>query len=165
MHHCTILPHLRAQWGAVTHRWTQPQHQMHFCTTLLILVLEIRFNFQIDVQCAENMLSAHYDLHLQFYDCWYVLYFQVCTSRAMTSPSTHRWWSWRLDVCHASSLMRVFNTGEGWASQMRSLSAGSSGKVIVTFQGQNISNTPDWWLSTSLQWIQFASTLVTAVLP
>ena len=45
------------QWGAVTHCWTRPQHQMHFCTTFLILVLEIWFNFQIDVQCAEKAIS------------------------------------------------------------------------------------------------------------
>ena len=51
MSHCTIFPHLQSQWRAVTHCWIQPQHQMHFCWTLLItlLVREIRFNFQIDV--------------------------------------------------------------------------------------------------------------------
>ena len=53
MHHCTIYP-TWAEWRAVMHRWTLMQHQMHFCATLLILVLEIRFNFQIDVQCAEK---------------------------------------------------------------------------------------------------------------
>ena len=57
MAHCTILPHLRAQWGTVTHCWTRPQHQMHFHATLLIMVIEIRFNFQIHVQCAKKAIS------------------------------------------------------------------------------------------------------------
>ena len=35
---------------------------MHFCPTLLILVLEIRFNFQIDVSCAEK---KHFYNHFQ----------------------------------------------------------------------------------------------------
>ena len=39
---------------SVTHHWTRLQHQMHFCAILLLLVLEIRFNFQIDLQCAEK---------------------------------------------------------------------------------------------------------------
>ena len=54
--HC-FIPHLSTQLGAVTHRWIQLQHQMYFYETLLILVLEIRFNFQIDVQCAEKAIS------------------------------------------------------------------------------------------------------------
>ena len=49
MPHCTIFPHLRAQWGAIMHHWTRPQHQMYFFATLLILVLEIWFNFRIDM--------------------------------------------------------------------------------------------------------------------
>ena len=57
MHHCTSLHHLRAQWRAVMHRWTRSQHQVHFCATLLIPVLEIRFNFQFNVQCAEKAIS------------------------------------------------------------------------------------------------------------
>ena len=43
--------------GNVTHRWAQWQHQMHFRVTLLIMVVEIRFNFQIGVQCAEKAIS------------------------------------------------------------------------------------------------------------
>ena len=52
--HCTISRQLSAQQGAITHCWIPLQHQMHFHATLLILVLDIRFNFQIDVQCAEK---------------------------------------------------------------------------------------------------------------
>ena len=51
--HCTISPTV----GAVTHRWTQWQHQVHFHATLPIMVIEIRFNFQIRVQCAEKAIS------------------------------------------------------------------------------------------------------------
>ena len=36
MPQCTIFPSLRAQWGAVMHRWTQPQPQMHFRASLPI---------------------------------------------------------------------------------------------------------------------------------
>ena len=57
MPHCTISPHLRAQWDAVTHHWTWWQHQIHFCATLLIMVIEIWFKFQSCVQCAEKAIS------------------------------------------------------------------------------------------------------------
>ena len=57
MPHCTIFPHMRAQWAAVMHRWTRPQHQMHFRATFLIMVIETRFNFQICVQCAEKAIA------------------------------------------------------------------------------------------------------------
>ena len=57
MPHCTIFPYLRAQQEAITNCWTWPHHQMHFCATLLILVLEILFNFQIDVLCTEKFIS------------------------------------------------------------------------------------------------------------
>ena len=56
MPHCTLFPHMPAPQGAIAHHWTPPQHQMYFGTTLLILVLEIRFNFQIDVFCAEKAI-------------------------------------------------------------------------------------------------------------
>ena len=51
--HYTISPH----WVAVMHRWTRWQHQMHFRATLLMMVIEIRFNFQICVQCTEKAIS------------------------------------------------------------------------------------------------------------
>ena len=57
MPHCTVFPHLRAQRGAIGHHWNRAQYQMHFCATLLILLLEIRFNFQIDMQYAEKGIS------------------------------------------------------------------------------------------------------------
>ena len=43
--------------GDVTHRWARWQHQMHFRVTLLIMVVESRFNFQIGVQCDEKAIS------------------------------------------------------------------------------------------------------------
>ena len=46
MPHGTIFPHLQAQQEAVTHRWTRPKHQMHFCATLLILVQEFDSTFK-----------------------------------------------------------------------------------------------------------------------
>ena len=49
--------------GSLTHRWTRPQHQMHFCATLLILVLDIRFNFQIVVQCAHLLTYIYMHSH------------------------------------------------------------------------------------------------------
>ena len=52
--HCTILPN---NTGAITHRWTPRQQQMHVLATLLIMVIEIRFNFQIHMQCSENAIS------------------------------------------------------------------------------------------------------------
>ena len=55
--YCTIFPQLSAHCGAVMHRWIWLQLRMHFYATLLILVLEIRFNFQIDLQCAEKAIS------------------------------------------------------------------------------------------------------------
>ena len=51
LHNFTTKP------GDVTHRWTRWQHQMHFRVTLLIMVVEIRFNFQIGEQCAEKAIS------------------------------------------------------------------------------------------------------------
>ena len=44
-------------WAAVTQQWTWWQHQMHFYATLPMMVIEIRFNFQICVQCAEKAIS------------------------------------------------------------------------------------------------------------
>ena len=41
-------------WGTITHCWTCWQHEMHFRVALLIMVIEIWFNFQIYVQCAEK---------------------------------------------------------------------------------------------------------------
>ena len=52
---CTILPHLLAQ-----HHWPRLQRARllaAFNVTLLILVLEIPFNFQFDMQCAGNVSS------------------------------------------------------------------------------------------------------------
>ena len=43
--------------GDVTHRWARWQHQMHFRVTLLIMVVEIRFNSQIGVQYDEKAIS------------------------------------------------------------------------------------------------------------
>ena len=57
----TTLSHSTAQFyptmGAVTHRWNRRQQQMHFLATLLIMLIEIRFNFQIYVQCSEKAIS------------------------------------------------------------------------------------------------------------
>ena len=44
-------------FSPVTHRWTRRQQQIHFPATLLIMVTEIRFNFQIYVQCSEKAIS------------------------------------------------------------------------------------------------------------
>ena len=44
-------------WGAIMHRWTWWQHQMYCHGTLLIMVIEIRFKFQICMQCAEKAIS------------------------------------------------------------------------------------------------------------
>ena len=54
MPHWTIFPHLRAQWGAVMDRWIWLQHQMHFHATLLIMVIEIWFNFKIVCNMAKK---------------------------------------------------------------------------------------------------------------
>ena len=50
------FPQLQEPRCAIVHHWTQMQHQMHFGQTLLILALEIHFNFHIDVQCAEKAI-------------------------------------------------------------------------------------------------------------
>ena len=52
--HCTILPHLWVQQGAVANHWTRTQHQLHFDATFFILVREMWFNFRIDMQCHYN---------------------------------------------------------------------------------------------------------------
>ena len=44
--------------GTLTNRWTRRRQKMHFMVTLLIMVIEIRFNFQIYVQCAESMCNV-----------------------------------------------------------------------------------------------------------
>ena len=43
---------------------------MHFAATLLILALKIRFNFQIDVQCAEKAIYKITDEMLITFDIW-----------------------------------------------------------------------------------------------
>ena len=59
-----FLPFIRV-WGALMHLWTRSQHQIHFCATLLIMVIEIQFNFQIVVQCAEKTISKiTFHIHL-----------------------------------------------------------------------------------------------------
>ena len=54
------MPRLTPVWGAVTHHWAWWQcwhHQMYFRATLLIMVIEIRVNFQIYVQCAISKIT------------------------------------------------------------------------------------------------------------
>ena len=84
------FPHLRVQWGIIAHHWTQPQLQMHFGTTLLILVLEIRFKFQINVQCAEKAISKSF-----------------CISTEILELIWHSWYTWV-----TSNGSRI--TGPGW---------------------------------------------------
>ena len=48
------FPQMSAQRGAITHRWIQLQHQMHFYATLLIPFLEIWFNFKINLHIQWN---------------------------------------------------------------------------------------------------------------
>ena len=51
-------------WAAVTHCWTQWQHQMHFHATLLILVIEMRFNVrQGNVESKITSLCNYRDTH------------------------------------------------------------------------------------------------------
>ena len=60
MLHCIILPHLLAQLGSVAHHWPRLQRARSlaaFNVTLLMLVLEIPFNFQFDMQYARNANS------------------------------------------------------------------------------------------------------------
>ena len=54
MLHCTILPQPLAQQGV---RLQRVRSLVAFNVTLLILVLEIPFNFQFDMQCAWNVNS------------------------------------------------------------------------------------------------------------
>ena len=103
--------------GAVMHRWTRWQHQMYFLATLLIMVIEIRFNFQTCVQCAEKAVSTiifNIQWHFkQIWRLWHTEYQRVTSKGSRTMGSE---WPDKHDKAGFGSVARGEGIFFAWSS-------------------------------------------------